>query len=1259
MNNEIDACGFSADDVFGPAVASCAGRFDFTLQFEQIFFCAVPSATFILISAGHFGYLLRQTARIKHGTAWLLRSAKQVLILAFTAAQLTLVVLWNIPSNAPTRISLAASTLSLVSGLTLSILSYLEHTRSVQPSAVLNIYLIISVLLDIPQSRTLWLRTGNTTVVAVFTAGLVLKATVLSLEMVEKRHILSKPYSEYPSEALSGVLNKMVFWWINSLLLRGFSARLEMDDLFGLDKKLSYAHIGPKFQHSWKAAAKTLSPHALLWASIRCFWVKMLTLVPGKTNAGRALIGATVLIYLGMALMTGALRHNVYRLITTVRGGLVGSIYEATLKSDSATASGSSALTLMSTNVERTAAGFEVLDRLWAGPIEIGLAIYLLNSQVGLAFVTPVAITLKTVFVFISVSMRKISSTAQKVWLKAIERRVAATASTLFKMKGIKMAGLSGCVEKILQDYRIAELKDSTNFRYVLSAAMTVASMSQSVTPFLTLLTYVFIMRSKEGINLSPAVSFTALSNVSLLSNPIQEIAKAVPQVAAAVTSFQRIQTYICACDEASVDKPGLAQDTDTLTNSRINTGEDELDIITVPPPIDDGNKAALLVMKDADFSFAPRSQPILHGLSISIQPGTWTVITGPIGCGKSALLLALLSELHCHRGTIYRLPDLSMAYCAQEPWLPKLTIRQIVLGQTDFDESWYYTILHACLLDFDMEDLPAGDGTMVGSNGVSLSGGQRQRISLARALYSRNSLLILDDIMSGLDPKMEQAIAEKVLSKNGLLRRDGTTAVLATHSFRYASEADHVILMAIGGVFLDQGLSSHVVAVIDRADQIDVKHHRDVVDLHSPPSQLVEKSAATEISARPVPMVNEEQQLGRVMKAERSRQTGDVTLYMYYFNSLGWGSTIALGILMCGYAAFLKFPSVWVQWWSEAETSDPGVHSNLYRWLNFVLDVMVAAIAIIIMTLAIQLEATSAGALGVSLVDILSFSRDLNYLIRTWTDLETSLGAISRVRSFKAETPCEHLPDENSTPPAQWPCEGHVRIEGLTSSYRSGLDSVLRNASLVTPSGSKVGICGRTGSGKSTFLLTLLRMAEIEDGDVVVDGISLLTIARTIVRQRIFIMPQELILLAGTISYNVDPFSEHPDEAILSALTEVGIRDTISAHGGLESPAEKNPLSRGQQQLFCLARTILSKSRLVLLDEITSNVDAATEARMMDVVNRKLSGRTILAVAHHLRTIRDFDMIIVLDQGKIIESGSPDKLLQQPSTFRAMWETQ
>lgn len=183
--------------------------------------------------------------------------------------------------------------------------------------------------------------------------------------------------------------------------------------------------------------------------------------------------------------------------------------------------------------------------------------------------------------------------------------------------------------------------------------------------------------------------------------------------------------------------------------------------------------------------------------------------------------------------------------------------------------------------------------------------------------------------------------------------------------------------------------------------------------------------------------------------------------------------------------------------------------------------------------------------------------------------------------------------------------------------------------------------------------------MAEIEKGDVLVDGISLSSVARDTVRRRIITMPQEPLLLPGTVRYNVDPFSEHADEAILSALTEVGILDTVSAHGGLDTPVDGIPFSRGQQQLFCLTRAILSGSRLVLLDEITSNVDAATEARMMDVVNRKLSGRTILAVAHHLRTVRDFDMIVVLDQGQIVESGSPDQLLQQPSAFRAMWELQ
>lgn len=218
-----------------------------------------------------------------------------------------------------------------------------------------------------------------------------------------------------------------------------------------------------------------------------------------------------------------------------------------------------------------------------------------------------------------------------------------------------------------------------------------------------------------------------------------------------------------------------------------------------------------------------------------------------------------------------------------------------------------------------------------------------------------------------------------------------------------------------------------------------------------------------------------------------------------------------------------------------------------------------------------------------------------------------------------------------------------------------------------------KVGICGRTGrfvskcsasthnanrlSGKSTFILTLLRMAEIHDGDIFIDDTSIQNVPRNNLRRCLFAIPQDPLFLPGSVRYNIDPFSEHCDEAICSALSQVGVLHVITERGGLDVEMDTVTLSKGQQQLFCLTRAVLSKSKVILLDEITSSVDSSTEAAMMDVVERVFSDRTIIAIAHRLHTIRGFDRIIVLDQGMVIETGSPDDLLARQSAFRGLWE--
>ncbi|PKY09326.1 P-loop containing nucleoside triphosphate hydrolase protein [Aspergillus campestris IBT 28561] len=158
--------------------------------------------------------------------------------------------------------------------------------------------------------------------------------------------------------------------------------------------------------------------------------------------------------------------------------------------------------------------------------------------------------------------------------------------------------------------------------------------------------------------------------------------------------------------------------------------------------------------------------------------------------------------------------------------------------------------------------------------------------------------------------------------------------------------------------------------------------------------------------------------------------------------------------------------------------------------------------------------------------------------------------------------------------------------------------------------------------------------------------------------RRAITAMPQDplILILPGSIRSNMDPFSQYAEEAIISAFEEVHLWPTVSARGGLDASADSLALSRGQQQLFCLARVLLSEAPIVVFDEVTANVDPDTAARVMEIINTRFVSRTVLVIAHQLWTIRRFDQIAVLEQGRLVELGDPEQLLQQETAFRRLW---
>ena len=207
-------------------------------------------------------------------------------------------------------------------------------------------------------------------------------------------------------------------------------------------------------------------------------------------------------------------------------------------------------------------------------------------------------------------------------------------------------------------------------------------------------------------------------------------------------------------------------------------------------------------------------------------------------------------------------------------------------------------------------------------------------------------------------------------------------------------------------------------------------------------------------------------------------------------------------------------------------------------------------------------------------------------------------------------------------------------------------------------PAGQKLGICGRTGSGKSSLLLALLRLLELDRGTILVDGVDLQTVPRNLVRERLGTIPQDPFLLAGSVRANLDPLGRFPgdDAPLVAALEKVQIWGLIKGRGGLDASAQDQPLSQGQQQLFALARALVHRARVLVLDEATSNVDAESDRLMQRVIREEFQGRTIITVAHRLDTIIDSDIVVVLEAGEVREMGKPSELLERESKFRELY---
>ncbi|KAL4947511.1 P-loop containing nucleoside triphosphate hydrolase protein [Aspergillus filifer] len=377
-------------------------------------------------------------------------------------------------------------------------------------------------------------------------------------------------------------------------------------------------------------------------------------------------------------------------------------------------------------------------------------------------------------------------------------------------------------------------------------------------------------------------------------------------------------------------------------------------------------------------------------------------------------------------------------------------------------------------------------------------------------------------------------------------------------------------------------------------------------------------------------------------------------------------------------------------------------------RWLGFWMALVGALFSTLTAALVVYMPGVSAALAGFAM----SFALQYNYAVamglRFYANVEIDMNAAERVLEY---TNIKTESQDGYNPPAGWPTKGRIEVKDLEVGYASDLPSVLNGISFEVENNQRVGVVGRTGAGKSSLTLALFRFLKARSGRIIIDGLDISQLRLEDLRSRLAIIPQDPVLFSGTIRSNLDPFNEHSDTELYNALERVHLlrfEDTSTLASGAQSPSTEIPidspstdgtldplsssrtgtlyscrsstkptgffaclsspittgglnLSHGQRQLLCLARAIISHPKIMVLDEATSAVDMETDALIQRSIReefgREGTDSSLLVIAHRLSTIADFDKILVLDEGRVAEWGSPKELLEAKGVFASLVE--
>ncbi|XP_042683797.1 multidrug resistance-associated protein 1 isoform X1 [Centrocercus urophasianus] len=1475
----------------------------FTWCFENTVLAWIPCAYLWICFPFYYLYLRRKNKgyiRMSH-----IFKIKMVLgfLLVILCFSNVFFVLWEISQGIPRTPAFFIS--PAVLGITTILAMFLtqaERMMGIQSSGIMLIYWLLTFLSALVMFSSKiqhglergFLEDFFHHVATYLYASLVLGELVLFC-LVDHPPFFTKAVnsSNQCPEASSSFLSKITYWWFSGLVWKGCRQSLGVDDLWSVRKEDSSEEIVAWAEREWKKynnrtkqkiesatfkksqnetdigeAEETevllQSEHSQSGPLLQAFWSmfgiyfllstlclvicdvflfsipKILSLFlefieDQEAPSWHGYFYAFILVLLACLQTLFEQRYMYMCLVLGLRlkTAVTGLVYRKILIMSNASRKAVTVgeiVNLVSVDVQKLMDLIIYFNGTWLAPIRIIICFVFLWQLLG-----PSALASIAVFLFLlplNFMITKKRSHFQEAQMKHKDERAKLTNAILSDIKVIKLHGWEKTFMEKVHAIREQELQALKRSQILFSASLASFHSSTFLIAFVMFAVYTLVDNTHV---LDAQKAFVSLTLINILNTAHSFLPFSINAAVQAKISLKRLAAFL-NLEELNPE------------SSNRNTSD---------------CVQASIIVRNGTFCWSKDTSPCLRRIDLTVPQGSLLAVVGQVGAGKSSLLSALLGDLEKMDGCVTMKG--TAAYVPQQAWIQNASVEDNILFGKEMDETWFNRVVDACALQPDLESFPAGQKSEIGEKGINISGGQKQRISLARAVYQRSSIYLLDDPLSAVDAHVGQHIFEHVLGPNGLLK--DKTRVLVTHMISILHQVDNIVVLVDGmiaeigsyqelsqrnGAFAEF-LQSHSTAEEKACSGFPATG--DMGDTITSRNNLSEDKLFSDNSVKPpaigrktIPVSQDcttaEVTEGRLTRGEKTQQ-GRVkaSVYAAYLRTIGLPLCASIILLFTCQQGLSFFRGYWLSMWTEdpvhngtqqytelrvgvfgalgviqavvrfvstaaiflggvlashklfvqllrnvarspavffeetpignllnrfskeMDAIDSIIPDKLKSLLGFLFNLLEIYLVIIVATpkaamaivpltafyavfqhfyvitscqlrrmeaasrspiyshisetfqgssviraykdqerfilksnclvdenlricfpgavadrwLATNLEllgngivlfaalfaATgrthlSPGTAGFSISYALQITGVLNWMVRSWTEIENNIVSVERVSEY-SRTPKEAPWTLNDKLQGQvWLTEGRIEFRNYSLRYRPNLELALKHINLTINGKEKIGITGRTGAGKSTLAAGLLRLVEAAEGAILIDGQNIAQLGLHDLRMKITVIPQDPVLFSGTLRMNLDPLNQYTDADIWTALELTQLKNFVAdlpEQLEYECTDQGENLSTGQKQLVCLARALLQKAKVLILDEATAAIDTETDLQIQSALRTQFKESTVLTIAHRINTIMDCDRILVLEDGQIAEFDTPKQLIAQKGLFYKLME--